>query len=148
MPSVPKQTTCIELGCNNARSRRNVYCLQHGGNDALYYKSNDTPKRKQFNAMYNTKQWASLRMAQLSKYPICAGCESEGIITPANTVDHLFPWSQHGRESFYLNVFQSLCVIHHTYKTQLEQRGVYRRYGTPVRDYMQGDYERLFGGGF
>ena len=111
----------------------------------MYYKSNDTAQRKQFNAMYNTKQWASLRMAQLSKYPICSGCESEGIITPANTVDHLFPWSQHGRKSFYLNVFQSLCVIHHAYKTQLEQRGVYRRYGTPVRDYKQGDYERLFG---
>jgi 5-methylcytosine-specific restriction protein A len=96
MPSVPKQTKCKELGCNNPHSKRNGYCLQHGGKDKVDYQFNTTKDRKDFNAMYNTRQWQTLRQTQLSKHPICCGCKSEGIITPATVVDHIFPWRHYG----------------------------------------------------
>ena len=146
MPSVPKQTTCIQLGCNNLRSKRNGYCLEHGGKDKSDYKFNSTQERKEFNAMYNTSHWQTLRQRQLSTHPICAGCKSEGVITPATTVDHIFPWRHYGREAFYINFFQSLCATHHAHKTQLEQHGIYRRYGEPVVDHLKQDYMRLLRG--
>ena len=143
MPSVPKQTTCSHLGCNNPRSKHNGFCLEHGGRDKSNYKFNSTQERKEFNAMYNTNQWLTLRQIQLSKHPICAGCKTEGIVTPATTVDHIFPWRHYGKHAFYINLFQSLCNTHHAYKTQLEQHGIYRRYADHVIDYGKADYARI-----
>ena len=144
MPTVPKQLVCSELGCNNARTIFNTKCLLHGGrNKNVGYKPARTKERTEFNSMYNTRQWQALRQIQLSQYPLCAGCNADGIVTPANTVDHIFPWSAYGKGAFFINYFQSLCPTHHAYKTQLEQEGVYRRYGPPTVDYCEDDYHRL-----
>jgi hypothetical protein len=80
--------------------------------------------RKEFNEMYNTKQWNLKRKCELSKNPLCSSCFVRGIITPANHVDHVFPWSKIGKRAFYLNLFQSLCHECHSHKTTLEQKGV------------------------
>ena len=144
MPTVPKQSVCSELGCNNPRTIFNTKCLEHGGrNKNVGYKPTRTKERTEFNSMYNTRQWQALRQIQLSQYPLCAGCNADGIVTPANTVDHIFPWSAYGKGAFFINYFQSLCPTHHAYKTQLEQEGVYRRYGPPTVDYCEDDYHRL-----
>lgn len=143
MPSIPTNTTCSHLGCKNTKSKYNQYCIEHGGRDVFNQKYNKD--RKSFNDMYNTRQWLSLRQIQLSKQPICIACQSQGIITPANVVDHLFPWSQISKEAFFINRFQSLCQTHHSEKTQLEQKGIYRAYGTPHKDYAQADYARVMG---
>jgi 5-methylcytosine-specific restriction protein A len=95
--------------------------------------------------MYNTAQWIALRKIQLSKHPLCAGCEAEGIVTAAIVVDHVFPWKQISKESFFINKFQSLCYAHHAEKTQYEQRGIYKRYGTPTLDLQKSDYMMLLG---
>lgn len=95
--------------------------------------------------MYNTRQWLTLRQIQLSKNPLCKGCEAEGRVVPANTVDHVFPWAQISKEAFFINRFQCLCRDHHSEKTQLEQRGIFRLYGTPCVDYAIGDYRRIVG---
>ena len=147
MPTIPINTKCATLGCPHPRSKLNGYCLQHGGQDQRVFnqKYNNTQARKKFNAKYNTRQWQSLRQIQLSKNPICAGCNANGIITPATVVDHLFPWSQISEQAFFINRFQSLCVTHHAEKTQLEQKGIYRAYGHPCIDYKQGDYLRVMG---
>lgn len=143
MPSVPSSTICKELGCKAPRSKLNSYCLDHGGKDKYDQKHNKTASRIDSNAMYNTAQWQALRKIQLSKQPLCIGCESQGIVTQATVVDHLFPWRQIGKEAFYINKFQSLCYEHHAEKTQLEQRGVYRRYGKPSVDLQKLDYMTL-----
>jgi 5-methylcytosine-specific restriction protein A len=139
MPSIPNNTQCSHLGCKANKSKYNQYCIQHGGKDE--YRYNDTKKRKDFNAKYNTRQWLSLRQIQLSRHPLCEGCKAEGIITPATVVDHIFPWSQIGEQAFYMNKFQSLCVPHHSEKTQLEQKGILRAYG--IKDYTIGDYPKV-----
>lgn len=145
MPSTPTYTLCHELGCKNPRSKFNRFCIEHGGRDIQTYSANKTAERKQFNKKYNTRQWEALRQRQLSKYPLCAGCQAEGRIIPASVVDHIFPWSQISEQAFYINRFQSLCATHHATKTQLEKHGIYRAFGTPERDYTRADYSRVMG---
>jgi hypothetical protein len=57
----------------------------------------------------------------------------------------LFPWSHISKEAFFINKFQSLCDTHHAHKGQLERMGIYRRYGTPPKDYKKTDYAYLVG---
>lgn len=144
MPTIPKFTKCLHLGCKEERSKFNAYCMGHGGRDTFDHKRhNNTADRKAFNTKYNTAQWRKLRQIQLSKHPLCASCLSEGKIVQAEHIDHLFPWSSIGEKAFYINVFQSLCASCHSIKTTLEQRGVYRHFGIPTRDYKLSDYARV-----
>lgn len=119
--------------------------MDHGGKDKQTTHINQSDERKRFNAMYQTRQWQALRKIQLSKQPLCAGCEAEGIVTSASTVDHVFPWSRINKEAFFINKFQSLCDTHHASKGQLERMGIYRRYGTPHKDYKSTDYAYVVG---
>lgn len=118
--------------------------MEHGGRDTFDHKRyNNTEKRKEFNSKYQTTQWRKLRQIQLSKHPLCAACLSDGKIVQAEHIDHLFPWSAIGEKAFYHNVFQSLCGSCHSIKTTLEQRGTYRHFGIPTRDYKLSDYARV-----
>lgn len=143
MPTVPAYKKCAELGCNNPRSSKNRFCLQHGGRNKWDSSNNKTVERRAFNAMYDTKAWKDRRIAQLSRQPMCQSCLIRGIVTEAKHVDHLFPWSQIGVEAFVRNVFQSLCHDCHTHKTHLEQRGICRMYGSVVQDFEIGDWQRI-----
>lgn len=145
MPSVPRSPYCAELGCKNPRSKLNGYCLDHGGKDSQPYNPKYNAARKEQSRFYKTRQWLALRQIQLSKSPLCAGCFAEGTISAATTVDHLFPWTHIGETAFFINKFQSLCSTHHATKTQLEQHGIYRRFGTPQVDYALADYARVVG---
>lgn len=136
MPTVPKQTKCAYLGCGNDRSPLNTYCMEHGGKGF-----NDSAKRKQSNARYKTPYWLRARATQLSRQPLCQSCASQGKVTAATEVDHLFAWNQIGEEAFAVNVLQSLCKNCHTVKTGLEQRGVFRHYkGDKPTDYELKDW--------
>jgi 5-methylcytosine-specific restriction protein A len=141
MPSVPYYSKCNSLGCKNPKSRYNSYCMDHGGKDRHLLPAHKSFKRKEFNDMYQTKQWRIQRQIQLSQHPLCAGCLSKGKIAQAQHIDHIFPWSKISPEAFYINLFQSLCQSCHSSKTALEQKGVYRRYGIPHRDYRIHDYQ-------
>lgn len=139
MPTVPTNQKCSTLGCKNTKSKFSSLCLEHGGRDTFNYKRyNNTEQRKEAADKYNTAQWRTLRQIQLSKHPICAGCKASGIITPAQHVDHVFPWQQLGEQAFIHNIYQSLCPSCHSSKTQLEQQGIFKHYG--YRDYTHADY--------
>jgi 5-methylcytosine-specific restriction protein A len=127
MPRVPKQTLCRELGCGNPKVDRSFYCVDHGGAKALKYAALPTEERKAFNAMYQTKQWRQFRQIHLSKNPLCARCQSLGIVAPAHHVDHVFPHKM-DRNKWMNNRFQSLCHKCHSIKTGLEKRGVIHDY--------------------
>ena len=135
MPTVPTQTKCQYLGCNNQRSPLNTYCMEHGGKTY-----NQSAKRKQSNAKYNTRLWAKLRISQLSKQPLCQACAVRGRVTQAEVVDHLWPWNQIGPQAFVVNRFQSLCHECHSVKTSLEQQGICRFYSNPPKDYRIQDW--------
>ena len=147
MPSVPSSNKCSHLGCKNPRSKFNSYCMEHGGAEKRAYnpKHNQSQERKENGLMYKTRQWLALRQIQLSKQPLCVGCLANEVVTPANTVDHLFPWTRISKEAFFINKFQSLCPTHHAEKTQLERHGIYRRFGKPNIDYSSTDYAYVVG---
>ena len=135
MPTVPKPTKCTSLGCKNHRAKFGAYCVEHGGTDAYPSKRyNMSNGRKESIAMYKTKHWEGLRKAQLSAYPLCAGCNSAGLVTQATQVDHVFPWSQIGDHAFFRNLFQSLCMQCHSSMTGMEKNGMYRRFAQPSID--------------
>lgn len=138
MPTVPRQTKCGYLGCTNERSPLNSYCMEHGGKTY-----NQSKKRKQSNAKYNTALWHKLRLIQLSKQPLCQACMVRGRVTQATVVDHLFPWNQLGEVAFVANVMQSLCPECHSVKTGLEQQGVFRHYTNPTKDYAIQDWQAV-----
>lgn len=124
------------LGCSNLRSKYNGSCMEHGGRNSY----NHTDKRIENNSHYSTRQWRTLRQALLSKHPLCLSCLSDGRIVEAEHIDHVFPWAHYGSEAFQRNIFQSLCQPCHSIKTGLEQRGIYRHYAIPVKDYDISDY--------
>ena len=136
MPTVPSNPKCSMLGCTNERSRYNTLCLEHGGRNTY----NHTVKRTDALGKYNSVQWRKLRQIQLSKHPLCLACLSSGRIVQALHIDHVFPWANYGSEAFQRNIFQSLCHPCHSIKTGLEQRGIYRYYAMPVKDYKIQDY--------
>ena len=134
MPTIPKQTKCAQLGCKEERSKANQFCTLHGGKNA--YTAKKSKERLEFNNAYNDPAWKRIRARQLSTQPICQACHLQGRITPANQVDHLFPWNHLGQDAFWFNIFQSLCAECHTRKGWLEDKGTIRHY-TPqgAKDY-------------
>jgi hypothetical protein len=139
MPTAPTNLKCASLGCKSPKSRMSTFCLEHGGRDT--YLGKPSKERKERNAMYDQAVWKRMRAAQLSRQPICQACILIGRVSGANHVDHLFAWASVGKDSFYRNVFQSLCAECHSHKTHLEQTGIYRHYHPEgPRDYALNDY--------
>lgn len=116
MPFAPTNKRCSHLGCNNLRSKLNSYCLEHGGKQTVV---------KESDSAYKTPTWKSIRARQISLQPLCQACLSQGRVTAAKHVDHVFPWRQIGEKAFVHNLFQSLCPEHHSYKTGQEKHGTF-----------------------
>lgn len=66
---------------------------------------------------YNTATWKRLRLAHLSLSPVCVGCQAMGILTPANTVDHVVPMSDGGPAFPAHDGLASYCPPCHGAKT-------------------------------
>ena len=138
MPTIPTNTTCLQLGCKDIRAKRSNYCSKHT------LTKTDTVERKEFNGMYQTNQWRTMRTIQLSKEPLCAGCLTRGRVTNAEHVDHVFPWSTIGKQAFTRNLFQSLCHECHSYKTGQEKQGIIIHYDNQTeKRYTMFEYQSV-----
>jgi 5-methylcytosine-specific restriction endonuclease McrA len=74
-------------------------------------------------AWYKTTAWKRLRLSHLSREPLCRFCKKKGIVTPANTVDHIEP-HRGNMEKFFGGPFQSLCKhCHSSIKQKYEKSG-------------------------
>ena len=132
MPTAPLNTKCRELGCKNDKTSRSTFCAEHGGGI--------TEKGQENSKLYSTGYWQKQRRAQLSKEPLCAACLLEGRVVQAIAIDHVFPHRQNA-EKFKTNLFQSLCIAHHTIKTQEENEGKYLHYSSNgIITYTDADY--------
>lgn len=142
MPTVPSNTKCSHLRCNNPRTKYSSLCLEHGGRDTQkYYADKD---RQEANALYQTSRWSRHRQLHLSKHPLCHACLQRGIVTPATDIDHVFAWRHLGKDAFYNNFFQCLCHECHASKSQMEKKGVYYDFRGDNRvEYRIEDYPRL-----
>ena len=138
MPTIPTYTKCSHLGCKEDRSRLNSFCLIHGGLDS----TNNKDKREK-DKEYASPFWRQTRKSMLSKHPLCQSCLLVGRVTEAKHIDHLFAWKLIGREAFHNNIFQSLCTNCHSYKTGLEQKGIFRYFSNPIQDFRLTDYRAI-----
>jgi 5-methylcytosine-specific restriction protein A len=135
VPYAPLNKECSQYGCRNPKTTRSEFCSEHGGGI--------TDKGRANNKLYKQQAWTKIRARQLSIQPLCARCKSDGKITAATTVDHVFP---HRREviAFKVNLFQSLCTACHTLKTHDENKGKYLHYTEHgVIEYTGDDYWRV-----
>ena len=138
MAFLPRPVKCDALRCQSERVTGSAFCEAHGG------KVKQTKQRRENNAPYKTAAWESIRARQLSIQPLCQGCLVDGRIVPAAHIDHVIPWRTIGPQAFTRNLFQSLCINHHSKKTHAEGRGVFIHYtDTGAIEYTKADWPRL-----
>jgi len=84
----------------------------------------------QHSPLYRLNQWTKLRRRKLSADPLCWYCLQTGVVTAADTVDHIRPHK--GDVSLFLDWdnLQSLCSsCHNSLKQQQEIRGYHSAIG-------------------
>lgn len=84
-------------------------------------------------------RWAKVRLAYLTKHPLCVMCDEQGRITAATVVDHIIPHRlkdalaskdseqiAKAQKLFWdTSNYQSLCASHHnSTKQRMEKSGV------------------------
>ncbi len=91
------------------------------------------PERKAFggrhkdnSAFYNSRKWRKFATNYRLKNPICVHCEAEGLVGPAEVVDHIqglnYLLSQ-GINALDETECQGLCHAHHNKKSGKETHG-------------------------
>lgn len=66
---------------------------------------------------YNTAQWKRLRLAHLSRFPLCMDCRERSMIVVATVVDHIIPISAGGPAYPGHDGLRSCCPSCHSRKT-------------------------------
>ncbi len=79
---------CNFPGCGVLVNSGERYCSQHkkqfpSGGDASHY----------------DRRWRKIRLAFLSKYPLCKKCQEQGRLTPATEVHHIISVANGGSDS-------------------------------------------------
>lgn len=139
MPTIPR-SQCATPRCKAPSVPHSCWCVDHGP-----ARINDAPSRID-GGLYKSAAWKAIRTSQLSRAPLCAGCQSRGIIQSATVADHVIPWRTLGAEYFRTIPLQSLCICCHSIKTGLESKGIYRAFG--YRDFTIDDIPSLIESGF
>jgi 5-methylcytosine-specific restriction protein A len=116
MPIKPKNP-CRRPGCPLLTEK--TYCYIH---EKQQRKQADAGRLNSRQRGY-TPRWEKLRKWFLMQSPLCALCESQGVITAANEVDHIIPHK--GDKVLFWDVknLQSLCKSCHSRKSQQEKSG-------------------------
>lgn len=85
-----------------------------------------SPEAIVWRKLYDLPQWRGkhgARQAQLRREPLCERCKAEGLIVPADTVDHRTPHK--GNLALFLDPknHASLCGSCHSRDKQREEKG-------------------------
>jgi 5-methylcytosine-specific restriction enzyme A len=67
-----------------------------------------------------TRRWEKARLAFLQEHPLCAQCQTQGLVTAATDLDHKTP--HRGDVVLFWDTanWQPLCHSHHSQKTRAE----------------------------
>lgn len=104
MPAAPRHP-CAYPTCAELVARGKAYCEAHLASPPKVV----DVARARSQALYNTKRWREMRLAQLRKQPLCERCLKEGRVTHARVADHVKPHNGDERLFFDANNLQSLC---------------------------------------
>jgi len=83
-----------------------------------YKRSIDTDHGKTYNG-----RWHKASKLYRIDHPLCAMCQADGRVTPAQCVDHIIPHKGDGVLFWDQTNWQSLCYHHHNIKTATEDGG-------------------------
>jgi len=76
--------------------------------------------RKADKAFYKSRAWRACRAAILAEFPLCAQCDREGRLTPAEHVHHLQERKERPELAFEASNLESLCQpCHNAMRGQL-----------------------------
>jgi 5-methylcytosine-specific restriction protein A len=111
---------CKHAGCPELV--QSGYCDNHKKDKYDY----DTRRGSSSERGYSYK-WRKYREVFLIKHPVCVECLENGIVTPANVVDHIIPHKGNYRLFWDSTNHQALCKRCHDRKTVMEDGGFGRK---------------------
>jgi len=115
MPQKPKRP-CSYPGCPMLTVER--FCDKHAKIDAKHYElyQRDPKTRKRYGS-----NWIKIRATFIRTNPLCAKCQQDGRLTPAQEVHHIIPLRDGGTHD--VNNLMSLCSsCHSTITAKTENR--------------------------
>ena len=103
---------CTKPGCNRLTLKGR--CSEHP-----YDKGKHTDRQAKRKYSTNDPRWRRLRARQLSRQPVCEECHKQGILTPANVVDHINGDPMNNQPEN----LASMCWPCHSRKTAIQDGG-------------------------
>ena len=70
----------------------------------------------------HTWRYVKMRKRFLAEHPLCAECERQGVVTPAQELDHIIPVEKAPELFWDVENLQGLCKRDHLEKTRAENR--------------------------
>jgi 5-methylcytosine-specific restriction protein A len=114
---MPNKASKLCLWPRCGRLTSGAYCEEHTREKRKQQEANTDRSSK---PLYNSARWKAMRLAQLSREPLCAECLKVGRLTAATIVDHIVPHKCNANLFFDSSNHQSLCKHHHDIKTLSE----------------------------
>ena len=116
MPYKPKKA-CLHPGCPVLVDKGTYYCKKHKRQIFRHdSKKRGTPTSRGYNY-----RWQKASRLYLKRNPLCAECQAEGRVTPAEAVDHIIPHRGDYDLFWDSSNWQGLCTYHHNRKSQKEK---------------------------
>ena len=78
-------------------------------------------KTKPWAHLYKTALWKRLRLAQLTRDPLCVYCDAMGRVVMAAVVDHIRPHKGDEIKFYNPDNLQSMCAAHHNSTKKREE---------------------------
>jgi 5-methylcytosine-specific restriction protein A len=86
-----------------------------------------SPEAQAYRHLYRLAAWQHTRRAQLDRNPLCEKCQQQGLLTPANVVNHRKPHRGDMRLFLDPDNLESTCKPHHDGAIQsFEKTGIER----------------------
>jgi 5-methylcytosine-specific restriction endonuclease McrA len=129
---MPKVHRCRAAGCHEMVEWPAIYCDKHKAlagkteyRDRSHYNRvtrNRTATKHEQYQFYRSKQWRGLRQRALARdHHLCQYCLVRGVVTPANTVDHVVPIEIDAGLATIAGNLATICKDCHRRKTAWEQ---------------------------
>jgi len=103
--------SCNAPGCP-LTTRKGPYCEKH---EHLNKQKRNYGQEKASIPFYGTARWKKLRAWYRRQHPLCEMCQTEGLITETQLVDHIVP-TEEGGDPMAIDNLQSLCKRCHGFK--------------------------------
>jgi len=116
---------CRYFGCPALTHER--YCEKHKKEVMNRYNKERRADPARNDMFYSSSKWRKVRQYHLTREPLCRSCGRRGIITSADTVDHIVPIRHGGADLDDMNL-QSLCAPCHSRKSG-EEGSTWRKKG-------------------